>query len=263
MLETLHKNHERYFVPGLDRGLRVLEIVAKSDRPLTIAEIAKKLDVSRSSAFRITYTLSHLGFLITDSSNKLYDLGPRVLSLGFSYLNGQDIIKIAKPHLEKLRDITEISSHLAIREGSEVLYLDNIVSKSPFVSNISRGERRPIYASPLGWVLLGDMLDPKIIELFNNMNFQKMTDHTPGNVSALIARIREARTLGHVVSRGYVQHGGSTITAPIFDETNAVAAVIDISGPDSGFNFDKIDNLYVPAVVDAAQNISRDLGFSG
>jgi len=263
MLETLHKNHERYFVPGLDRGLRVLEIVAKANNPLTIAEIAKKLDVSRSSAFRITYTLKHLGFLITDSSNKLYDLGPRVLSLGFFYLNGQDIIKIAKPHLEKLRDITEISSHLAIREGREVLYLDNIVSKSPFVSNISRGERRPIYASPLGWVLLGDMLDPKVIELFNNTSFKKMTNHTPENVNALIVRIRDARNLGHVVSRGYVHRGGSTITAPIFDETGAVAAVIDISGPDSGFNFDKIDSFYVPTVVGAAKSISRDLGFSG
>jgi len=263
MSEDLHKNHERYFVPGLDRGLRVLEIIAQADKPLTIAEIAKELGVSRSSAFRITYTLNHLGFLITDKSDKLYDLGPRVLGLGFSYLNRQDIIKIAKPHLEKLRDKTEISSHLAIREGNEVLYLDNIVSKSSFVSNISTGERRPIYASPLGWVLLGDMLDADITHLFDGASFKKMTDHTPKDVSELIGRVRDARKRGYVVSRGFVQRGGSTITAPIFDETGKVVAVIDISGPDSGFNFDKIDSFYVPAVVDTAKEISRSMGYPG
>tara|TARA_R110002073_G_scaffold125773_1_gene270462 strand:+ start:342 stop:1133 length:792 start_codon:yes stop_codon:yes gene_type:complete len=263
MSDDLHKNHERYFVPGLDRGLRVLEIIAKADKPLTIAEIAKELGVSRSSAFRITYTLNHLGFLITDSSDKHYDLGPRVLGLGFSYLNRQDIIKIAKPHLEKLRDITEISSHLAIREGNEVLYLDNIVSKSSFVSNISTGERRPIYASPLGWVLMGDILDPDIVQLFDGTSFKKLTEHTPNNVNELITRIHEARAQGYIVSRGFVQRGGSTITAPILDEAGAVAAVIDISGPDSGFNFDKIDSFYVPAVVDTAREISRNLGYPG
>lgn len=260
MSEDLHKNHDRYFVPGLARGLRVLEIIAEADQPLTIAQIGKKLGVSRSSAFRITYTLKYLEFLSTDKSEKLYDLGPRVLGLGFSYLNRQDIIKISKPHLEKLRDLTEVSSHLAIREGKEVLYLDNIISKTSFVSNINTGERRPVYASPLGWVLMANMADAEIIKLFENVDFVKLTEHTPSDIKELITKVRKARDQGFVISRGFVQRGGSTITAPIHDETGSVVAVIDISGPDSGFNFEKLDSFYVPAVIEAAQEISRNLG---
>ncbi|MBT5072363.1 MAG: IclR family transcriptional regulator, partial [Kordiimonadaceae bacterium] len=245
MSETLHKNHDRYFVPGLSRGLRVLEIIAEAGEPMTIAEIGKKLGVSRSSAFRITYTLRHMGFLSTDKGDKLFDLGPRILGLGFSYLNSQDIIKTAKPYLEKLRDKTEISSHLAILESQEVLYLDNIVSKSSFVSNISTGERRPVYASPLGWMLLGNLSDADIRELLENKEFISLTEHTPTNIDQLITRIEKAKKDGFVVSRGYVQRGGSTITAPIFDETGKVLAAIDISGPDSGFNFENMNSFYV------------------
>lgn len=260
MSEDLHKNHDRYFVPGLARGLRVLEIIAEADQPLTIAQIGKKLGVSRSSAFRITYTLKHLGFLSTDKGEKLYDLGPRVLGLGFSYLNRQDIIKVSKPHLEKLRDQTEVSSHLAIREGKEVLYLDNIISKSSFVSNINTGERRPVYASPLGWVLLADMTDVEIREVFSENKFVKLTEHTPDDVEALIKLVKSAADTGYVISRGFVQRGGSTITAPVHDEAGRVVAAIDISGPDSGFNFEKMASFYAPAVVTAAQEISRNLG---
>ena len=261
MSESLHKNHDRYFVPGLARGLKVLEIIAESDGPLTIAEIGKKLGVSRSSAFRITYTLRHLGFLSTDKGDKLFDLGPKILSLGFSYLNRQDIIKIAKPFLEKLRDQTEVSSHLAILESSDVLYLDNVLSRTSFVSNITTGERRPVYASALGWLLLGNMDSEEIRELFVGTEFKSLTSHTPKNIDQLIERIEQAKKDGYVISRGFVQRGGSTITAPIFDQRGKVIAVIDISGPDSGFDFDKLEQYYVPTVVSTAQEVSRNLGY--
>ena len=53
----LHKNHDIYFVPGLRRGLHVLEILANEARPMAVADIAKRLDLTRSSVFRLTYTL--------------------------------------------------------------------------------------------------------------------------------------------------------------------------------------------------------------
>ncbi|MDG1995955.1 MAG: IclR family transcriptional regulator [Emcibacteraceae bacterium] len=261
MTETLHKNHDRYFIPGLSRGLCVLEIVADAGGPMTIAEIGKKLGVSRSSAFRITYTLRHMGFLVSDNGDKLFELGPRILGLGFSFLNNQDIIKIAKPHLEKLRDITEVSSHLAIRAGKDVLYLDNITSNTSFVSNISTGERRPVYASVLGWVLLSSMSDGEILELFTDVEFESLTQHTPNSKEGLIKRVRQASVDGYVISRGFVQRGGSTITAPIKDDTGMIVAVIDISGPDSAFDFEKIDDFYIPAVMNTAAEISKSLGY--
>jgi len=260
MTETLHKNHDRYFIPGLSRGLRVLEIIAEAGEPLTIAEIGKKLGVSRSSAFRITYTLEHLGFLTTDKSDKQYELGPRILGLGFSYLNSQGVINTAKPHLEKLRDVTEVSSHLAIRDGRDVLYLDNITSNTSFVSNISTGERRPIYASVLGWVLLRDLSDAEIVELYQGVEFDKLTEHTPNSVEELIKCVRSAAKDGYAISRGFVQRGGSTITAPLLDDRGQVIAVIDISGPDSAFDFERLQSFYVPTVVETAMAISRSLG---
>lgn len=263
MTETLHKNHDRYFIPGLSRGLRVLEIIAEAGEPLTIAEIGKKLGVSRSSAFRITYTLEHLGFLKNDKSDKHYELGSRILGLGFSYLNSQGIIKTAKPLLEKLRDMTEVSSHLAIRDGEDVLYLDNITSNTSFVSNISTGERRPIYASVLGWVLLRDLTDGEIHTLYDGVAFKKLTEHTPQCIEDLVESVRNAAKDGYAISRGFVQRGGSTITAPLLNDRGQVIAVIDISGPDSAFDFDKLQSFYVPAVVDTAMEISRSLGYKG
>lgn len=263
MADSPHKNHDRYFVPGLYRGLRVLEIVGEADKPLTISEIAQRLGVSRSSAFRIVYTLRHMEFLRPVWGEKAYALGLRILNLGFAFLNEQDLIKMAKPFLNKLRDQTKISCHLAVRDGREVLYLANFPSKTAFVSNISTGVRKPVYSSPLGWLLLVGMAEEDLRKLMAGVDFQAQTEHTPGDVDALLARVTQIQKDGFVISRGFAQRGGSMIGAPVFDDKGQIIAGIDISGPDGGFELGEFESFYLPLVVETARTISRNLGFQG
>ena len=72
--EALHQNHSAYFVPGLERGLHVLETVGESDKPMTISEIGRAIGVSRSSAFRLVYTLRQMGFLKAVYDDRAFEL---------------------------------------------------------------------------------------------------------------------------------------------------------------------------------------------
>ena len=110
------KNHERYLVPGLERGLHVLQMFSKECAVLSLADIARQLDISRSSAFRLVYTLEHFGFLQQLENSKKYELGPRVLDLGFGYLSSMDLIELTRIPLEKLGQELKVSTHLVILE---------------------------------------------------------------------------------------------------------------------------------------------------
>ena len=123
-------NHKVYFVPGLHRGLRVLEILGDAGAPMSISDIGRAMDLSRSSTFRLIYTLKQMGFLKDGEQKNTYTLGARVLNLGFAYLNQQPITSIARPHLADLRDRTEVSAHLSVLEGSDVLYLGSHQARS-------------------------------------------------------------------------------------------------------------------------------------
>ena len=257
----MRDKHDVYFVPGLNRGLRLLEIIAESDRPLNVSEIARALDVTRSSAFRYVYTLKDMGFLETAHSSTTYALGPRVLNIGFAFLNSQSIISLARPELEGLRNVTDVSAHLAIRDGKDVLYLDCVQTKSDFVSNINIGSRRPCYASPLGWLLLISLSDEEILTLHEDTPMKPITDKTPTSAKELLAKVREAQKLGYVVSHGFLESGGSSVNAPIRDQKGDVVAAIDISGPDGAFDISKLDGFYLEEVVKSANKISAKLGF--
>jgi IclR family pca regulon transcriptional regulator len=258
----LHKNHDAYFVPGLHRGLLVMEAVARAQRPMSVTEIARGVSLTRSSVFRLTYTLRHMGFLEQTPDGKAYGLGPRVLNIGFAYLASKDIIDLSRADLEQLRDETAVSSHLAIRDERDILYLSCIQTRSGFLSNMNVGARLPAYATPMGWLLLSDMAPREIVQLFDGVEFSGMSEHTPNSIEDLLQRVATAATNGAVVSRGMVEHGGSSVTAPVFDKSGRVVAAIDISGPDSAFDLDALDTRYADAVRQTAQQISRRLGHS-
>lgn len=260
---TKAPNHDVYFVPGLHRGLRVLEILGASETAMSLSDIARAMDLSRSSAFRLVYTLRQMDFIREAEQANTYTLGARVLNLGFAYLNQQPVAEIARPILAQLRDDTGVSTHLSVLEGDDVLYLVSHQARSGYVSNMRTGTRTQAYASAIGWCLLGGIPKPELQDFAARQTWQRFTEHTPMDAADLVARVTKVREAGFVVSRGYREPGGSSVAVPVRDNTGTVVACVNLSGPDSGFDFGRMDSFYVPKTQEAALQISRDLGYSG
>ena len=256
-------NHEVYFVPGLHRGLRVLEILGASEAPMSLSEIARAMELSRSSTFRLVYTLRQMEFIRAAEQANTFTLGARVLNLGFAYLNQQPIAEVARPILAQLRDETGVSTHLSVLEGDDVLYLVSHQARSGYVSNMRTGTRTQAYASAIGWCLLGGITGPELQEFAARQTWQRFTEHTPMDAASLLARVLEVRNAGFVVSRGFREPGGSSVAVPVRDNTGSVVACVNLSGPDSGFDFNRMDSFYLPKTQEAALQISRALGYSG
>lgn len=260
---TESSNHAVYFVPGLHRGLRILEVLGAAAEPMSLSEIAREMGLSRSSTFRLVYTLRQMEFLKEAEQKNSYTLGARVLNLGFAYLNQQPITAIARPHLSALRDTTGVSAHLSVLEGRDVLYLGSHQARTGYVSNMVTGTRMQAYASAIGWCLLAALDDAQLREFCEGLDMKSYTEHTPTSYAALQARVDDVRRLGYVVSRGFREPGGSSVAVPVRDNTGKVVACVNISGPDTGFDFTRIDSFYVPETRATALQISRELGYGG
>ena len=258
---AVSKNHDVYFVPGLQRGLHVLEVIAEARQPLGATEIARQIGVTRSSAFRLIYTLRHMGFLEIARDGRSFTLGPRVLNIGFAYLASMDIIDVARADLELLRDRTNVSAHLSIRDGGEMLYLICIQTRSGFLSTINVGARFPAYATPMGWLLLSDLSTRELAALYGGVAMHKLTSQTPTDIATLAQRISQAVIDGYVLSRAIIEPGGSSIAAPVQNKSGKVVAAIDIAGPDSAFDIARLDREYLTEVLSTARRISARLGY--
>ena len=220
-------DEDRYLVPGLIRGFAVLDIFTAESQELTLSEIARALDLSRSAAFRTVYTLAHLGFLLHDVRRQTYALGPAVLRLGHGYLASRELVQIALPELEKLRDETDWSTHLGVRDGRSVLYMLRVASRMGMGSIVHVGSRLPAAATTMGRVLLTDLDEASLITLYRDEHYDHAPSGTPRNMAALLEQWRTDKARNVVVQLGSFERGMASVAAPIRDLSGGIVGAIN------------------------------------
>jgi DNA-binding IclR family transcriptional regulator len=249
---------ERYLVPALIRGLDILATLSGDQQSLTLSEVAHTLGVTRSSAYRLLYTLSALGYLAYDSNTKSYRLGPQVLSLGFGYLASRDLVEVAMPHLIRLRDRTGWSAHLGELHGRDVVYLARVATRRSIASTVHVGTRLPARRTTMGRVLLSGLPETEIHQLYDDASLA--ADTPPTNLAELLKQLTDDRREGFVVQNATYEPGVASVAAPVRDMTDRIVAAINISAVALFTNDTELNGALKAEVVATAQAISQDLG---
>ena len=251
---------ERYTVPGLERGLRLLGEFNRHEPLLTAPELARRLGVPRSTVFRLLVTLESLGFVERSSDGRSYRLGLSVLRLGFEYLGSLSLVELGRPLLDSLRDATGFSASLVVRDGRDVVYLYRAAPRSPFATTVSVGTRLPAHATVLGHVLLGDLALAELRALFPDTPLPAAGPRTPADVPALFDVVRQTQARGWVLAEGYFEAQICTVAAPVHDDAGRVAAAIGLTVPGAAIPEAGRDPL-VAQVRQAAAELSRRLNY--
>jgi DNA-binding IclR family transcriptional regulator len=247
----------RYNVPGLERGLRMLQLFDRTRKHLTAAEMARALAIPRSTAFRLAQTLEFLGFLERDGDR--YRVGPAVLRLGFEYIASLDVSEFARPLVERLRDDTGLSAQLVIRDGREVVVALKASPPSTFASNVTVGTRLPAHATILGRVLLGDVDDAALAALYPEPALPQTSPQSPRTLAELRRLVREDRERGYAVSESFFEQGISAIAAPVRDESGRIVAALSVTAQRPSLEPKTYRERLVAQVLGAAAELSRQL----
>jgi DNA-binding IclR family transcriptional regulator len=248
---------ERYLVPALIRGLTILQDLSGERRRLTLSEVAALLQVTRSSAYRLLFTLSHLGFVLFDTDTKTYALGPEVLRLGYGYLAGRDLVEVATPHLVRLRDRTGWSAHLGELQGRDVVYLARVATRRSIASTVHVGTRLPAQATTMGRILLSGLSPAEVRELYSDEPFPAAGQ---GSLAELIQHLADDAQAGVIVQNAGYEPGVASIAAPIHDMSGRVIAAINISAVALLTSDAELNGPLKAEVIATAHAISRDLG---
>ncbi len=250
-----------YIVPGLHRGLTILTLFRRDRQRLSLSEIARLLDLPRSAAFRLVYTLESLGFLVRSPIDDRYGLGLRVLDLGYTLFNSMDVVDLAEEPLRQLREKTNGSVHLARIDGAEIVYLMRFAAPNALSSNVQIGARLPAYATTLGRALLMDAGRADLMRIFGDVTaLPAFTRTTAQSVEALEEQLRDDQARGYVIGHSIYESGLDTMAAPIRDGHDRIVAAISVVGFGLMKQTDPSPEAVVAAVLDTAETIHRALG---
>ena len=230
---------------------------------LNMSETAKLLKINRTTLLRLLHTLEIEGFVERRPGGAGFQVGLSFLELGARALFAQDLVQVAVPVLTRLAEAVQLSAHLGVLDGTDVLYLVRRTPNTPLASNIRVGSRLPAHATTIGRMLLAFRPKLEIDKLYAGRKLERFSEHTPTTVAALQARAEQDRGAGIAWSDGYFESGIGSAAVPVLDFADAPLGAINVSGPVGAFA-DRARRAVIGNELRAAgSEISRRLGWIG
>ena len=254
------KADDKYIVPALERGLRLLGEFSRDNRTLSAPELARRLDLPRSTVFRLLNTLESMGFIERNGSGNEYQLGLAVLRLGFEYLSSLELTELGQPVLARLCGEVRFPVHLVVRDGRSIVYVAKVAPPTPFASSVRIGTRLPAHATVLGRIVLEDLSLAELRALYPEEHLEVFSDSTPKTVLELFDMVAVDRQRGYVLGEGFFEASISTVAAPVRDATGHIVAALGATIPSAHIDHDRIDEL-VQRVRASADELSSQLNY--
>lgn len=241
------------------KGLAVLEALAEVDADtISVDEIAKRVGLSRSNAYRTLQTLVHAGYVARDDARGGYRSTTRMYELGALRISKLDVRRLAPPYLSRLAEVSGETVHLSILDGLEIIYIDKIDSPQPIRAYSMVGGRAPAHAVATGKALLS--VQPRGSLEKHGPKFPRFTDATITTLTDLKAELSRAARNRYAINRGEWRDGVGGVAAPIFDATGSPVAALGISGPLARLTSARMKSI-APRVITLARELSKALGY--
>jgi IclR family KDG regulon transcriptional repressor len=243
---------------ALVKGLRILEHLARADRPQGVTDVAVALGLSKSSVHRPLTTLLRLGYVDQELDSGRYVASLKLWEVGSSVLARLDLKRVAAGPMAELAAATGETVHLSILDGRDVVHIDKIECDHPIRAYSRVGGRVPAHCIATGKAMLA--FQPESLIEAVAANLTPATSETVVDRPRLLVELAQIRRNGIAISRGGWEPGVDGIAAPIRDLTGSVVAGVGISGPAIRLRSRQCAR-HAPLVADAAARISRALGF--
>jgi DNA-binding IclR family transcriptional regulator len=189
------------------------------------SEIAERLRLKWTTAYRSLAHLCEARYLRKDEGTGVYYIGPRLHLIGEAYLVNHPLLDAGADALRALAHSADASAQLNEREGFVSTVLLAVDPHLEIIPKTTPQFNFPLHAGSKGHVLLA-YSDPDVFEAMTATPLQALTDKTITDPPALYERLEQVRSQGYAVTREDVQQGTGSVAAPIFSEAGDLAGAV-------------------------------------
>jgi IclR family transcriptional regulator, acetate operon repressor len=222
-------------IQSLNRGLSILEAVALSPTPVPLKDLTTLLGIDRSNVFRLANTLRERRFLANPEGRKDYVLGPSTWRLARKYGRSR-LITLCHDDVRALADETGETAHLAVREGSQALFLDHHVAEGQVLTVSGQtGEYVPLHNTAHGKALVADCSLAELEVILGTAPLRATTKKSIVSLKRLAEVCARTRVDGVATDDGEFLEEVRCVAAPVRDQDGRIVASVGISAPTTRF----------------------------
>lgn len=247
-------------VKSVSRALDIIEIVSSEKDGLGVTEIAKQMDINKSSVYRILSTLVQYGYMEQDEETSRYKLGYKFLEMSSKLLESIDLRKEARPFLQELEKETNEVIHLVVYDQGEVIYIEKLEGTETLRMHSKVGKRAPMHCTAVGKAILAHLPSNVVLDILERKGMPRHTDKTITDQDEFLKELSQVRQKGYALDLEENEYGIRCIAVPIFDHVGKVIAAVSVSGPTIRMTDERIEQLQA-RMLQIGKQISARLGY--
>lgn len=247
-------------VQSVERTIQILKAFSEEEPELGVGELSRRLDLPKSTVFRLLSTLEANGLVAQNAETGRYRLGVELIALAYNVMVYADLRRVALPHLRRLADTVQETVSLSVLDGDDTVNVEQVVPPRRLVVRAGWvGRRMPVHTVSAGKAIVAFFSESERTQLLNG-ELEALTPKTITAPDVLRAQLERVRARGYATAYEELEEGLHALAAPVRNHEKAVTASVSISGPASRLTRDRIHEI-APQVIETAERISHDLGY--
>jgi len=243
----------------VDKAIRVLVALAKENQEVGTTNLGRKLDIHKATVSRLLMKLAEHEFVYKNKETGKYWLGPAIYQLAMTMadVNFNDILQLARTHIDELRDTLQETVTLEIWLGNSTVPTYSASSDHPLKVELPPGEILPLHTAAGAKAILSYIHEERVDMLLKG-ELERMTQHTITDKAELKSRLTEYNKQGYATDVEELHLGISAIAVPIFNSVRQPIAAIVVLMPSSRFA-DKLEPSLISRLKKKAVVIGMEM----
>lgn len=242
-------------IQSVAKAMQLLDILADSNRPMSLAEISAMTHWPKSTIHGLLSTMRETSVVAQDEEGR-YMLGIRLFEYGCTLSSSWTIIEKAKPYIQHISYETGEAVFLSILDRGEVITLDRADNRTGLQATAEMGCRLPVHCTSQGKLFLAYMPPVEREAVLKRTELVAYTPHTITTREGLLQELEQIRQQGYAVENGEYKMGLRSVAAPIVDGSGQVRYAIGIIGMFRQIETEKFQNA-IAVVLETADKISK------
>lgn len=252
-------DNDRHFVTSLYRGLELLRCFQPGERFLGNQEIAKRINLPKSTVSRLTNTLTKLGYLVYSENMGKYSLGTSVLSLGYAYLSYMDIRQVARPLMQKLADYAGASVAISARDRLDMVYIENCRSNSTvFTMRTTTGSHLPMATTAAGRAYLCGVKEKERDHLMDQIRLHHEKEW-PQLKAGIEQALIDYEERGYVMSLGEYMKDLNGVAIPYIPPDGSEVLAFNLGAPAFQMRRHMIEDDIGPHLIELVRSVKAEM----
>ncbi len=245
----------------LTKSLMLMEVLADTGSPMGLSDLVRKVGLPKSTCHRILSILVNERLVQFEQNSRTYGIGFRFMSLAFQTWQNLELRRAAIEDMQRLGKFTNENIHLAVPDGTEIVFIDRVESHEILRHRSAIGNRAGVHCTALGKAMLASMPIAKQREIVSSLTLEAVAEMTITDAGRFEDEIAEVRRKGYAIAIREHQSDTCAIAASISDFRDEVVGAVSVSAPVFRVDRKQLD-AWAGAVMEAAKRISQNLGWT-